>query len=100
MIIQQGVWCWWSVKLSLMEQMITMRYVISRFAYSLISSCYQGDQRPMVKMSDGWYSVGVVMDTPLVHLLSTNQIGVGCKLYICGAKFVGPSEPCPPLEVS
>jgi len=50
-------------------------------------------------MSDGWYSVGVIMDAPLIHLLSTNQIGVGCKLYTCGAKLVGPFEPSPPLEV-
>ena len=50
-------------------------------------------------MSDGWYGIGVVMDTPLKHVVSTNQITVGCKLYISGAKLLGSCDPCPPLEV-
>ena len=54
---------------------------------------------PCIELTDGWYSLPCVLDTPLKHMLRSAKITVGTKLMIFGAELVGLSSPCHPLEV-
>lgn len=54
---------------------------------------------PCVELTDGWYTLPCVIDTPLKHMIKNQKISIGTKLLICGAELTGLSSPCHPLEV-
>ena len=57
------------------------------------------DNLPCVELTDGWYSLPCVLDTPLKHMVKSARVTVGTKLMIFGSELVGLSSPCHPLEI-
>ena len=53
-----------------------------------------------LELTDGWYSIGGVLDSRLSDLLSAGKIKVGSKLLTCNAKLEGPDDGVDPLDSS
>ena len=53
----------------------------------------------MILMTDGWYSIRVLLDEYLQHLVNSGKIFIGQKLYIQGAELLGSDQAVSPLEV-
>ena len=51
-----------------------------------------------MKLTDGWYEIGAVLDKALIKLADNGRIKLGTKLVICSAELVGSDEACSPLE--
>ncbi|XP_050213613.1 protein BREAST CANCER SUSCEPTIBILITY 2 homolog B isoform X2 [Mercurialis annua] len=60
------------------------------------SDCSNGGR---VELTDGWYSVGAVLDVPLSKQLAAGKLFVGQKLRIWGAALCGWGGPVSPLEL-
>ncbi|XP_028818808.1 breast cancer type 2 susceptibility protein isoform X2 [Denticeps clupeoides] len=52
----------------------------------------------VIWLTDGWYAIRGLLDTPLTAALSKGRLPVGGKLVIHGAELVGSHEACSPLE--
>lgn len=52
----------------------------------------------IVWLTDGWYSIKALLDTPLSAMLDKGHLRVGTKLLIHGAELIGSQDACPPLE--
>ena len=53
---------------------------------------------PSLEVTDGWYSLPAILDSPLQYMLHSGKISVGTKIITCGAKLVGSADACHPLE--
>ena len=53
----------------------------------------------MIELTDGWYSIRVLMDRPLTRLLKDGKLVVGQKLCVYGAELLGSEQAVSPLEV-
>lgn len=53
-----------------------------------------------MELTDGWYAIKAVLDTPLSVLVKNGRIAVGEKLFISGAELSGSKEACSPLEAT
>ena len=53
----------------------------------------------MIELTDGWYSIRVLMDRPLTRLLKDGKLVVGQKLCVYGAELVRSEQAVSPLEV-
>ena len=53
---------------------------------------------PCIEVTDGWYSMPAVLDTPLERMVRCGKISLGTKLITYGAEILGGSDPTPPLE--
>ena len=51
-----------------------------------------------MELTDGWYMIKTILDTPLSVLVQKGQIAVGQKLFIFGAELTGSKEASSPLE--
>jgi len=51
-----------------------------------------------LELTDGWYMIKTILDTPLSVLVQKGQIAVGQKLFIFGAELTGSKEASSPLE--
>ena len=49
-------------------------------------------------MTDGWYMIKTILDTPLSVLVQKGRLTVGQKLFISGAELTGSQEASSPLE--
>ncbi|XP_071500619.1 uncharacterized protein [Diadema antillarum] len=58
-----------------------------------------GAGHPTLELTDGWYSVPVVIDTPLAGLVKSGRIKCGTKLCVYGAEIIGSQDACSPLEI-
>jgi hypothetical protein len=54
----------------------------------------------MLELTDGWYSIGGVVDDRLGAFVSNGKIKVGSKLLVCNAKLEGPEDGIDPLDTS
>jgi breast cancer 2 susceptibility protein len=54
----------------------------------------------ILELTDGWYSIGGVLDSSLSALVSAGKIQVGSKLLTCNAKLEGPDDGVDPLDSS
>lgn len=61
--------------------------------------CVETGNLPCIELTDGWYSLPCVLDTPLKHMFGSGKLSIGTKLMIFGAELVGLDSPCHPLEV-
>lgn len=51
-----------------------------------------------LELTDGWYSIGGLLDTFLSDLVSKGTIKVGSKLLVCNAKLEGSEDGIDPLD--
>ncbi|XP_072171447.1 uncharacterized protein [Diadema setosum] len=58
-----------------------------------------GTGHPTLELTDGWYSVPAVIDTPLAGLVKSGRIKCGTKLCVYGAEIIGSQDACSPLEI-
>jgi hypothetical protein len=54
----------------------------------------------MLELTDGWYSIGGIVDARLGAFVSNGKIKVGSKLLLCNAKLEGPEDGIDPLDTS
>ena len=52
----------------------------------------------VLELTDGWYMIKTILDTPLSVLVQKGQIAIGQKLFISGAELSGSTEAASPLE--
>jgi len=52
----------------------------------------------VLELTDGWYMIKTILDTPLSVLVQKGRITVGLKLFISGAELTGSQEASSPLE--
>ncbi|XP_053166648.1 breast cancer type 2 susceptibility protein isoform X2 [Hemicordylus capensis] len=52
----------------------------------------------VVEVTDGWYGIKAVLDSPLQSLLCREKLTVGQKIVVHGAELVGPQDASAPLE--
>ena len=53
---------------------------------------------PCIEVTDGWYSMPTVLDSPLKRMVKCGKISLGTKLITYGSEILGASDPTPPLE--
>ena len=53
---------------------------------------------PCIEVTDGWYSMPAVLDTPLKRMVKCGKISLGTKLITYGSEILGANDPTPPLE--
>lgn len=71
---------------------------MSLFFYSLM--CFQSLlQNCHLLLTDGWYAVKTIIDTPLAVQVDYGKICIGTKLCLSGGELVGSQDACSPLEV-
>ncbi|XP_053405054.1 uncharacterized protein LOC123565454 [Mercenaria mercenaria] len=58
------------------------------------------EQKVLLELTDGWYSIPTQIDWPLSQLVLNGRIRIGQKLCITGADLVGGEDACTPLEAS
>ncbi|XP_064609538.1 uncharacterized protein LOC135473609 [Liolophura sinensis] len=51
-----------------------------------------------LELTDGWYCIRAVVDTPLQELIKTGRLERGDKLCVCGTELTGSEEPANPLQ--
>ncbi|XP_069495363.1 breast cancer type 2 susceptibility protein isoform X2 [Ambystoma mexicanum] len=52
----------------------------------------------IIEVTDGWYGIKAILDTPLSALVSRKRILVGSKIIVHGAELIGSEDACTPLE--
>uniref|UniRef100_A0A4X2LXK1 Tower domain-containing protein n=1 Tax=Vombatus ursinus TaxID=29139 RepID=A0A4X2LXK1_VOMUR len=52
----------------------------------------------IIEVTDGWYAIKALLDTPLLALLHRGKLTVGQKIITHGAELIGSQEACTPLE--
>ncbi|XP_055492834.1 LOW QUALITY PROTEIN: breast cancer type 2 susceptibility protein [Leucoraja erinacea] len=52
----------------------------------------------VIEVTDGWYGIKALLDSPLTALLQKRRLVVGQKIIVHGAELVGSQDPCSPLE--
>ncbi|XP_078258485.1 breast cancer type 2 susceptibility protein [Rhinoraja longicauda] len=52
----------------------------------------------VIEVTDGWYGIKALLDSPLTALLRKRRLVVGQKIIVHGAELVGSQDPCSPLE--
>ncbi|NXI78487.1 BRCA2 protein, partial [Rhipidura dahli] len=52
----------------------------------------------LVEVTDGWYGIRALLDSPLKAFLDRRRLTVGQKIIVHGAELVGPQNGCTPLE--
>ncbi|XP_068936609.1 breast cancer type 2 susceptibility protein [Petaurus breviceps papuanus] len=52
----------------------------------------------VIEVTDGWYAIKALLDTPLLALLRGGKLTVGQKIITHGAELIGSQEACTPLE--
>ncbi|XP_072547596.1 breast cancer type 2 susceptibility protein isoform X2 [Salminus brasiliensis] len=52
----------------------------------------------IIWLTDGWYSIKALLDSPLSSMLQKGCLRVGGKVIIHGAELIGSQDACPPLE--
>jgi len=52
----------------------------------------------VLELTDGWYMMKAILDTPLSVLVKKGRITVGQKLFIYGAELTGSEEAATPFE--
>ncbi|GLT92773.1 hypothetical protein SLE2022_105930 [Rubroshorea leprosula] len=67
---------------------------------SMVANGAQNSSGAKVELTDGWYSMGAVLDVLLSKQLAAGKLFVGQKLRIWGAKLCGWVGPLSPLEAS
>ncbi|XP_074072182.1 breast cancer type 2 susceptibility protein isoform X2 [Macrotis lagotis] len=55
-------------------------------------------QSAVIEVTDGWYAIKALLDTPLLTLLQRSKLTVGQKIITHGAELIGSQEACTPLE--
>ena len=73
----------------------TMVLCISKIFHSRL--CVPG--AASLELCDGWYSLPACVDAPLTLLLQSGRLSVGTKLVVSGARLLGCTGPCHPLDV-
>lgn len=58
------------------------------------------NHKPIIELTDGWYSISAKFDRPLLHFVRSGKIFVGSKLRIQGAHLVGSSEAVAALDIT
>ncbi|XP_014779964.1 breast cancer type 2 susceptibility protein [Octopus bimaculoides] len=62
-----------------------------------MSSTIQNTEQ-CIEVTDGWYSLKMILDNQIMNLVANKKIRVGQKLCICKAELVGSEEAFNPLE--
>ncbi|XP_069747697.1 breast cancer type 2 susceptibility protein isoform X2 [Narcine bancroftii] len=52
----------------------------------------------VIEVTDGWYGIKALLDSPLTTLLRKRRLVVGQKIIVHGAELIGSQDPCSPLE--
>ncbi|XP_051881459.1 breast cancer type 2 susceptibility protein isoform X2 [Pristis pectinata] len=52
----------------------------------------------VIEVTDGWYGIKALLDSPLTNLLRKRRLVIGQKIIVHGAELIGSQEPCSPLE--
>ncbi|XP_042206389.1 uncharacterized protein LOC121855480 [Homarus americanus] len=55
-------------------------------------------QTCILELTDGWYSLGGVVDNAMAELIHDGKVEIGTKLVIHGAELSGPLMACHPLQ--
>ncbi|XP_041464014.1 uncharacterized protein LOC121415003 [Lytechinus variegatus] len=63
------------------------------------SKSSQPSSHPTLELTDGWYSISTIIDTPLANYVRSGKILCGTKLCIYGAELIGSQDACSPLEI-
>ncbi|KAK4310580.1 hypothetical protein Pmani_017864 [Petrolisthes manimaculis] len=60
----------------------------------------EGHNNIILELTDGWYSIGGVVDGAMNRMVESGMVTLGTKLVIHGAQLTGSSshQPCHPLE--
>ncbi|KAK3869852.1 hypothetical protein Pcinc_024856 [Petrolisthes cinctipes] len=60
----------------------------------------EGHNNTILELTDGWYSIGGVVDGAMNRMVESGMVTLGTKLVIHGAQLTGSSshQPCHPLE--
>ena len=53
---------------------------------------------PSIEVTDGWYSLPAILDSPLQYMVQSGRVAVGTKIVTSGAELVGAGDACHPLE--
>ncbi|XP_036603873.1 breast cancer type 2 susceptibility protein [Trichosurus vulpecula] len=70
----------------------------SIIANSKNSSVDSKKESAVIEVTDGWYAIKALLDTPLLALLHRGKLTVGQKIITHGAELIGSQEACTPLE--
>ncbi|XP_072119031.1 breast cancer type 2 susceptibility protein isoform X1 [Mobula birostris] len=52
----------------------------------------------IIEVTDGWYGIKALLDSPLTTLLQKRRLVIGQKIIVHGAELIGSQDPCSPLE--
>lgn len=52
----------------------------------------------LIWVTDGWYCIKALLDTPLTAMVQKGRLAVGVKVVTHGAELVGSQDACTPLE--
>ncbi|XP_072899953.1 breast cancer type 2 susceptibility protein [Hemitrygon akajei] len=69
---------------------------------TLIEKHATGSKKDMsfaiIEVTDGWYGIKALLDSPLTNLLQKRRLVIGQKIIVHGAELIGSQDPCSPLE--
>ncbi|XP_069162628.1 breast cancer type 2 susceptibility protein-like isoform X2 [Procambarus clarkii] len=77
---------------------MTVKHGTSDVASNEMKPVSPSGQKDLLELTDGWYSIGAVVDDAMSRLLREGRVEIGTKLVIHGAELMGSSEACHPLE--